>query len=71
LTLAVYSARRTAALELKSCSLSKPNTSAQFLLGKSSDPDRLREEMKPLKIFVATTTIPEDAEEQIKEALKR
>ena len=48
-----------------------PNTSALFLLGKSSDPDRVLEEMKPFQAFVATITLPEDTEEQSRVALKK
>jgi uncharacterized membrane protein len=48
-----------------------PNSSAVFLLGKSSEPEKLLEEMRPFKAFVATTTLDEEREKALRKALER
>ena len=47
----------------------RPNSSALFLMGKAEDPDKFYEEMRPFKAIVATTTLSEEKEKRLKEAL--
>jgi uncharacterized membrane protein len=47
----------------------RPNSSALFLMGKAEDPDKFYEEMRPFKAVVATTTLSEEKEKRLKEAL--
>lgn len=47
------------------------NTSALFFLGKSSDPEKLLDELKPFKAFVATTSLDADREKALRKALER
>lgn len=48
-----------------------PNTSALFLLGMSPEREKLLEEMKPFKTFIATTNLPKESEQALRDALKR
>ncbi|UCD42047.1 MAG: DUF1269 domain-containing protein [Chloroflexota bacterium] len=48
-----------------------PNSSALFLLGKSRDREKLLEELKPFKALVATTTLSEDGERELRKVLSR
>jgi uncharacterized membrane protein len=47
-----------------------PNTSALFLMGKAEDPDRVLEELKPFKAIVASTSLSEEKELRLKQALR-
>lgn len=47
----------------------RPNSSALFLMGKAEDPEKFYEEMRPFKAIVATTTLSEEKEKRLKEAL--
>jgi uncharacterized membrane protein len=47
----------------------RPNSSALFLMGKADDPEAFLKELKPLKALVATTTLSEEKERRLKEAL--
>lgn len=49
----------------------RPKTSALFLLGAASDPDRFLERLRPLKATVLSTTLSEEQEVRIREALSR
>jgi len=49
----------------------KPNSSALFLMGKAEDPDKFMEEIRPYKAVVAMTTLPEDQEKALRDALAR
>ncbi|HSR30875.1 MAG TPA: DUF1269 domain-containing protein [Anaerolineae bacterium] len=46
-----------------------PNSSALFLMGKADDPARFYEDIKPFKAIVATTTLSQEQEKKLKEAL--
>ena len=48
-----------------------PNSSALFLLGKSTDREKMLEKLRPYKSFVAVTTLDEDKETALKHALSR
>jgi len=48
-----------------------PNTSGLFLLGKSNDPDKFLEQIRPFKAFVATTSLDPEREKALRDALKR
>jgi len=47
-----------------------PNSSALFLMGKADDPEEFLKELKPFKAVVATTTLSEEQEQRLKEALR-
>jgi uncharacterized membrane protein len=48
-----------------------PNSSALFLLGRSTDPEKFLEQVRPYKAFVATTTLGDEQEKALKKALER
>lgn len=48
-----------------------PNSSALFLMGKAQDRERFLEEIRPFKAYVATSTLSEEAEKTLREALAR
>jgi len=48
-----------------------PNSSALFLLGKSTDREKMLEKLRPYKAFVAVTTLDEDKAKALKQALSR
>jgi uncharacterized membrane protein len=48
-----------------------PNSSALYLLGKSTDPEKFVEKLHPFKAFVATTTLDADQEKVLRKALER
>ena len=48
-----------------------PNSSALYLLGKSSDPEKFVEKLRPFSAFVATTTLDDDQEKALKKALEQ
>lgn len=47
----------------------RPDSSTLFLMGKAKDPAKFLEELKPFKAVVATTTLSEEQEKQIRAAL--
>ena len=49
----------------------RPNSSALFLMGKSLDEEKMMEEIKPFKAFVASTTLSDEKERQLQDLLKR
>lgn len=46
-----------------------PNSSALFLLGRSSDPEKFLEKVRPYKAFVAKTTLDDQQEKALRKAL--
>lgn len=46
-----------------------PDSSALFLMGRAEDADRFYKEIKPFKAMVATTTLSEEQERMLKDAL--
>ena len=48
-----------------------PNSSALFLMGKALDEEKMMEEIKPFKAFVASTTLPAEKEKELQALLKR
>jgi uncharacterized membrane protein len=47
----------------------KPNTSALFLLVKEAKAQEVHEQLKPFKAQVLTTTLPEEAEQRLRQTL--
>jgi uncharacterized membrane protein len=48
-----------------------PNSSALFLMGKALDQEKMMEQIRPFKAFVASTTLPVEQEKKLQELLKR
>ena len=46
-----------------------PSSSALFLMGQSTDRDKLMEKLKPYQAFVASTTLSKEQEEELRRAL--
>lgn len=47
----------------------QPNTSALFLLVKEAKADELLERLRPFKAIILTTTLPQEGEDRLREAL--
>lgn len=47
----------------------QPNTSALFLLVKEAKADALLEKLRPFKAIILTTTLPQDGEDRLRDAL--
>jgi uncharacterized membrane protein len=48
-----------------------PNSSALFLMGKATDQEKMLEKLRPYKALVAVTTLDEEKEKALKQALSR
>jgi uncharacterized membrane protein len=49
----------------------RPNSSSLFLMGKAEDREKFLEEIRPFKALVATTTLSDEEEKTLREALAR
>lgn len=49
----------------------RPKTSALFLMGKADDQEKFLEEIRPFKALVVTTTLSDEQEKVLKQALAR